>query len=365
MTIRRARYQCPVSGQWSCPLDALLDLPVGALTVSLAQRALRLSTKLGFAELQAELAAQHDVAVSDTTLDVLMNQVGAVACADRQATLAALAAVPVGRSREEAVGLRLVEPQRLYISCDGITYATRLREDDPDHPGQQRLVHQEMKVGTVFWQDDREVWHKQVVSGREDPEGFGLSLWALAVQCGMRDCAEVLFISDGGGWCNSVAERYFKDAVRILDWYHLSEHVWKAGRALYPTQEPAAARWVDTCLEHLHDSSGRGLLRHLEGCLQARGRTLSTTEREALDGLLGYVRPRLDITEYVTYRAKGYVIGSGMMESTCKQVVGRRLKGSGMQWSEAGALAMTALIGQYLNGAWATFWRSRPLQRAA
>ena len=365
MTIRRARYQCPVSGKLYCPLDALLDLPAGALTVSLAQRALRLSTKLGFAELQEELQAQHDVAVSDTTLDGLMNQAGAVACGDRREALETLAALPVGRAREEALPWRLAKPRRLYISCDGITYATRYREADPEHPRQPRLVYQEMKVGTVFWQDEREVWHKQVTSGREDPEGFGLSLWALAVECGMLECPEVIFISDGGLWCNSVAERYFTDAVRILDWYHLSEHVWSAGRALYPTQAQAAARWVETCLGHLHDASGIGLLRHLERCRTSRGGKINATEDEALAALTGYLRPRLDITEYVAYRAKGYVIGSGMMESTCKQVVGRRLKGSGMQWSEPGALAMTALIGQYLNGSWANFWRSRPLQRAA
>ena len=69
--------------------------------------------------------------------------------------------------------------------------------------------------------------------------------------------------------------------------------------------------------------------------------------------------------DYVEYREKGFVIGSGMMESTCKQLVGQRLKGSGRQWSEPGAVAMAALIGQRPNRSWDAFWRSRPLQRAA
>ena len=59
------------------------------------------------------------------------------------------------------------------------------------------------------------------------------------------------------------------------------------------------------------------------------------------------------------------VIGSGIMESTCKQLVGQRLKGSGRQWSERGALAMTALIGQRINRSWEAFWASRPIHRAA
>ncbi|MDO8630221.1 MAG: hypothetical protein Q7R41_06985 [Phycisphaerales bacterium] len=50
-----------------------------------------------------------------------------------------------------------------------------------------------------------------------------------------------------------------------------------------------------------------------------------------------YVRPRLTIMDNLEYRAKGYAIGSGMMESTYKQAVGRRLKGNGRKWSEADA----------------------------
>jgi len=242
-----------------------------------------------------------------------------------------------------------------------VTYRTRYRESDPDRPGEQRLLYQEMKAGTVFWQDVSGRWHKQVLGGRDRPERFGLSLWSLAARCGMLTAPEVIFISDGGTWCNTVAEMYFKDATRILDWYHLSEHIWETGRKLYPQDEKAAGRWVNTCLTHLHDCSGIGLLRHLE-----RSRTCREAGEQAiLDELIGYVRPRLAITDYVDYRAAGYVIGSGMMESTCKQLVTQRLKGTGMQWSEAGALAMTGLIAHRINGTWDRFWASRPLQRVA
>ncbi|MDM8007548.1 MAG: hypothetical protein QUV05_15525 [Phycisphaerae bacterium] len=54
-----------------------------------------------------------------------------------------------------------------------------------------------------------------------------------------------------------------------------------------------------------------------------------------------------------------------MIESTCKQVVGQRLKGPGMLGSEQGAIAMAALVGKRVNGMWNSFWDSRPLQRAA
>jgi hypothetical protein len=343
------------------PLDGVLDLPRGETTVSLARRALRLATYTSFGPLQEELRIQHDVRLSGSVLDRLMQAAGGVSEEDRQAELDRLESVPMGFHRERAVSGKGSSPRRLYVSCDGVTYRTRNREEDPDRPGRHRLVYQEMKAGAVFWQDSNEAWRKQVVAGRDAPERFGMSLWNLAVQNGMLQADEVIFISDGGAWCNTVAEMYFKDATRILDWYHLSEHVWAAGRALYATDETSAGRWVNGCLSHLHDSSGIGLLRHLERSRRSR----PAAEQTILDDLIGYLRPRLAITDYVDYRAAGYVIGSGLMESTCKQLVSQRLKGPGMQWSEAGALAMTALIAHRLNGTWDRFWGSRPLQRAA
>lgn len=361
ITIRRARFQCEKTGRMVLPLDEALDLPMGEVTASLARRALRLGTRMSFADLQEELLAQHDVRLTDSTLDTLMQKAGGVAESDRQAELDVLAALPRGVPREEKVPAERPVPKRLYVSCDGITYRTRYREDDPEHAGQKRVIYQEMKCGAVFWQDEKERWHKQVVWGRDDPQRFGLCLWQLAARCGLLTCAEVIFISDGGAWCNTVAESYFKDATRILDWYHLSEYVWKAGRELYPGNGKAGKRWVKDCLDHLHDGGGGGMLAHLERCRAAR----CGQEAEALDTLMNYLRPRLAITDYPTYRAKGFVIGSGMMESSCKQVVGQRLKGTGMQWSEDGALAMSALVCQRLNSTWEKFWTGRPLQRAA
>jgi hypothetical protein len=362
LTIRRARFQCGKTGKLSFPLDELLDLPGGQTTVSLARRTMRLGTRLAFAELQEEMLEQHDVRLTDSTLDTLMQKVGGVAEADRQKQLDALAAQPRGHYREQLVKVEHPTPARLYISCDGITYRTRYREEDPENPGEKRVIYQEMKAGAVFWEDAKGKWQKQVVTGRDDPERFGLSLWKVAVECGLLDCPDVVFISDGGTWCSTVAESYFKDATRILDWYHLSEHVWAAAKKLYPQDEKAASRWAHNCLDHLYESGGRKLMAHLQRCRSARRQAEAA---EGLQELVDYVSGRLDFTEYSVFKEEDYVIGSGMMESTCKQVVGQRLKGPGMQWSEEGAIAMAALVGKRVNGTWNSFWESRPLQRAA
>jgi len=319
---------------------------------------------MGFSDLQEELFYQHDVRLSDTVLNRLMQQVGGVAEQDRKRVVEGLQALPEGVAREELALSKpaVARPKRLYVSCDGVMYPTRYRQVEGDR---KRIVYQEMKCGTVFWQEGNSTWHKRVISSRDEVQGFGAGLWELAVRCGMLQADEVVFISDGGGWCDTVARTYFRDAERILDWYHLVEHVWEAARALYP-QEQSVKRWASRCTALLRTSSGIGLLRYLDRCRRSHAsKPGGSAGLDALDGLIGYLRPRVAITDYVDYRAHGLIIGSGIMESTCKQLVGRRLKGSGRQWSEAGALAMTALIGQRINRSWDSFWASRPIHRAA
>ena len=52
---------------------------------------------------------------------------------------------------------------------------------------------------------------------------------------------------------------------------------------------------------------------------------------------------------YGTFRARGYQIGSGVMEAGCKQVVAQRLDQVGMHWSQEAAEAVLALRGALLS----------------
>ena len=261
--------------------------------MSLGRRALRLATHMSFATLQEELRYQHDVRLSPAILDRLMQTAGGVAERDRAQSAAELDALPVGVAREEKVlaQVPLVRPKRLYISCDGVMYPTRYRQEEK---GRKRLIYQEMKCGTVFWQEGT-TWHKRVMSSREEPDRFGLSLWELAVRCGMLQADEVIFISDGGTWCDTVARNHFHDATRSLDWYHLCEHIWAAARVLFG-DEAAQGRWVSRCQKLLAEWSGIGLLRYLRRNRNARTNEASSAAVEALDALIGYLEPRRAIS---------------------------------------------------------------------
>ena len=56
---------------------------------------------------------------------------------------------------------------------------------------------------------------------------------------------------------------------------------------------------------------------------------------------------------YGAYRAAGYSVGSGTVESACKRLVGTRAKGAGMRWSVDGVQAVLNLRAEELSGRWA------------
>ena len=59
-------------------------------------------------------------------------------------------------------------------------------------------------------------------------------------------------------------------------------------------------------------------------------------------------------------RTLGLPVGSGVVESACKQIVGSRFKGAGRHWSKAGANALFAVKCCFKNNRWPDFldWRA-------
>jgi len=54
--------------------------------------------------------------------------------------------------------------------------------------------------------------------------------------------------------------------------------------------------------------------------------------------------------QYKDFKKQGLFVGSGVIEAACKNVIGRRLKQSGMKWNVAGANKITALRCAVMSG---------------
>jgi len=65
--------------------------------------------------------------------------------------------------------------------------------------------------------------------------------------------------------------------------------------------------------------------------------------RKVVEELVTYLTNNKDRMDYPEYRAKGYRVSSGSVESANYHVTGARLKQQGMRWSEKGAAKLSRL----------------------
>jgi hypothetical protein len=82
-------------------------------------------------------------------------------------------------------------------------------------------------------------------------------------------------------------------------------------------------------------------------------------KQTAIQSEINYLESHASRTHYGEYEAKGYFIGSGVIEAGCKTVIGRRLKQSGMFWSEAGAEDILSLRCQIIGPRFDALWQAR------
>lgn len=136
------------------------------------------------------------------------------------------------------------------------------------------------------------------------------------------------------------------DQIQTTSGLELEEHVERL--------KNRAGVWGRTAETMLYEQGGVGLLTWLLQELKShRGQ-----KRQALISLINCLQPKLDRTDYSAYRTNGWQIGTGMIESTAKQLVGVRLKGPGMHWRLQGATAITLRRAQVINQNWHHFWKS-------
>jgi len=163
---------------------------------------------------------------------------------------------------------------------------------------------------------------------------------------------QLLVISDGAVWIENMVKRIAKDAIHILDWYHAKEKIYNCAKAIYGELSPKVAEWAEPLCDLLWNGNADAVIAALE--VQAR-KSKSPTH---LYELRNYFAERLPMLRYDEFRAQGYTIGSGAIESANKYAIQDRLKKSGMRWSVPGANAVAKLRTLYLSGLWDDQWRA-------
>lgn len=194
------------------------------------------------------------------------------------------------------------------------------------------------------------------VSGLYPLAEMGPLLRRQGAQVGLDRADVWVALTDGGAGLEDFVRLNFPrvEAV-ILDFYHAAEYLAKLATALHPTDEDAALAQTKAWSRLLRDEGGEVLIAVLEEWAWPNRKGLGAVRSE----VLGYFGNQVDRMDYPSYEANGWYIGSGAVESACKTVVGQRLKGSGMRWSEAGSHAVCHVRALYRSehSQWTDFWR--------
>jgi hypothetical protein len=199
------------------------------------------------------------------------------------------------------------------------------------------------------------LFQARYVAGLEGQAALGEPLRKQAAQVGMDRAERWIAVSDAGAGVEDWLRANFGrvDAV-IVDFYHVAEHLGELGRALHPGDEAAREDWIGTWSHRLKHEGGEVVLEELRG-LPLDGRE---AVRKVHGEVLGYFENHVHRMDYPTYRAKGWAIGSGPVESACKTVIGKRMKNGGMRWGGDGADEMCHLRALFSSGErqWDAYW---------
>jgi hypothetical protein len=147
----------------------------------------------------------------------------------------------------------------------------------------------------------------------------------------------------------------------VLDIIHALEYLWKAGTALYGETDPARAQWVETQTLQLLSSHTQQVIQLLQD--QAEALAPNSQAARSLRTVANYFQRNLPFMDYAEYLRRGWPIGTGVIEGTCRHLVKDRMELSGMRWTIAGAGALLALRAVNENGDWENFHAFRRARR--
>ena len=363
----RRRWHSAGEGS-TTPLDAWLDTVEGTISLGVREMACRLNGDgKNFDKAAANLARTAQVQLCGETLRVLVEAEGR-----RVVQVQRAEQLPVGWSATDC----RVDPQgkttRLYLGSDGVMVplvtdaektvrrqkvkqkrrkrGKKARPLPPKRTGADQS-YKEFKI-VAYYDETQE--HRLVCGTRGDHEEAGRWMRRQASRIRLDLADQKVGNVDGSPWIRNQVRRQSLPLDDLgLDFYHLSENVHKARREIYGDDDTPGKEWAGQLLHVFkHDGYEMAWKQLLEWRLGLRH------GRPAADRLVNYVSERREMIKYPEFQTKGWQIGSGPTEATCKTLTAR-LKGSGMRWEANNAEALMALEALTQSGQWDLYWQSQ------
>ena len=150
----------------------------------------------------------------------------------------------------------------------------------------------------------------------------------------------------------------FDEYEKLLDYYHMTEHLADAAEALFEKQSEEGKAWYKKWTgKLLEDDNGvDGLLRSMN--YYEKKNHLSEKQVKKLKTQVTFFKNNRHRMKYSAFIQRGLPIGSGPVEAACKSLVKFRLCRSGMRWTRPGGQDILTLRAIEKSQHWDCFWQA-------
>jgi hypothetical protein len=364
---KRAYYAGCACQKGQAPVDCRYGIEAGKVTAGLAHLIALSGIKDSYDEGRKWLKEYLLFEVSENTVRSETQKMGDL---QRQADQELVKAMQDEKSLQQRERSQPAASDILYGSIDAAK--VRIEPRDPQEKAlENRETWRDLKAGCwyegevvpVRQQSTRQkekVQHEGVVLRAKnkkyfcdiaEAQEFGKLLWATGCAAGADRARLLVFICDGAVWIWNLIAQYFPNALQIVDWYHAADRLKRIAEEAFPTQEERQT-WLEQVTEDLWQ--GRVEL-VIEAC-----RPLAKKSKWAQQSLT-YYSNNIERMRYDQFRASNLLIGSGIIESGCKQIVTQRLKLPGAQWHLVGAILTAKVRTAWMSGEWQKLVSARSL----
>ena len=156
----------------------------------------------------------------------------------------------------------------------------------------------------------------------------------------------LVFLTDGALWIRNWISQAYPNALQILDFFHVKEHLAKFAQCAQP--EPVKRKsWLAQQCERLK----QGKLDVVVADVQSFTLPLPSARDEQAN-LTAYLKSNEDRMQYNRYLEAGLFIGPGAIEAAHQTVIQGRMKKSGQRWTAEGAQNMLNLRVAHKSNQW-------------
>jgi hypothetical protein len=339
----------PQDGHWGCPVREKWGLSAHQqMSPVLEEKLAFTATASGTYEEAAAVASKWGCPVDDSVMHALVQRLGSKAEEQTQQRLKA----PPASSQPQRAASELA-----VLMADGWQVRFRGPGWGKHKTKQERVQWHELKTGVFYLHEQagrteggRSVLiDKRIVRWQGPPEQFGERLHWEALRGGLGRAKESLFLADGGCWLWKLKAARWSAARELLDFYHGGEHLWALARAT-KAGESQAKGWAEPRLHRLRHGQEESVLAEIASMKEPSGPQGKLVRQEK-----NYFAGQAGRMNYKEIAERGWPIGSGAVESACRQSQ-CRFKRPGQFWTPAGLRNLCALDEARRNDHWDNLW---------